>query len=142
MHIKRPTSVSVIGWFFIVIGTLSITSGGLAFLVSISQDIPQQQGFGIVLTAQVLIAAVAVYAGVRFLKGSRSMRYVLEAIAWLLLAAIVLFYMKMAPNFMSEPIAIALVVLNFITFAGPFAMTIYFLRGVKVRKYLECNKAM
>ena len=138
---QKPTSVSVIGWFFIIIGGLSLLSGFMALFVSISQEM-LEVNFALMVLLQFIVATFAVVGGIGFLKGKKSMRYLLEGIAWFLLSALILFYAKIAPNFSSEPFAIAIVVINFCIFSIPIGLVIYFIRGSKVAKYLECNKAI
>jgi len=136
--VERPTSVSVIGWTFIVLGGLSLVSGSLALFLLLSKDVgpaPWQ------ILLQGVVAGAALIGGVYFLKGNRTARYVLEAIAWLALVALVWFYSGISPQLSSDPAGIAVVVLNFLVMVVPLVLILYFIRKRKVMEYLNITSS-
>jgi hypothetical protein len=107
---RRPTTVTVIGWVFIVSGTLALTSAvmGLAAWRAVSPprsailfqpppDAPLPilwvstllDAFEGLAIAQGVASAVAIFAGAQFLRLRHWTRPVLEALAWFALVFIV-----------------------------------------------------
>lgn len=106
---KRPTSITVIGWIFLVSSILMIFSGGLCFIAfsfmkqiaeempPISDELPNQfqilriifQNFGIIALLQVALAIFVLMASIHFLQLRKWARTALEIITWLGLVYVV-----------------------------------------------------
>ena len=100
---KRPTSVTVIAWIFIVMAGFSIFSGGVGFLVfsatkhmgqaipPIPQEMPGSfkalsvvfQHFGLLALCQIGFSIFLLIAGIQFLKLRSWARTALEVTSWL-----------------------------------------------------------
>lgn len=76
MSNERPTSVSVVSWFFIISGLLAVLSAIGYVFVAVSEPNTASPVWKGVL--QILIAAFLVVAGIFFLKGSAKARLFLE----------------------------------------------------------------
>jgi hypothetical protein len=107
---KKPTSVTVIGWIFIVVSGLMLLSGAMG-LVSFSlmkkmsggEFPPMVEGmpgafkasafmfkhFGLIAFLQILFAGFSLFAGIQFLRLRSWARTALEVIAWLGLTYII-----------------------------------------------------
>tara|TARA_R110001606_G_scaffold390717_1_gene557940 strand:+ start:425 stop:817 length:393 start_codon:yes stop_codon:yes gene_type:complete len=86
MKSNRPTRVSVVGWFFIIVSSLSILSAIGYIVVGItSQDSMFEVWPGYV---QILVASLLVYCSIGFLNGASRMRSVLEYSSYFLILAI------------------------------------------------------
>jgi uncharacterized protein YneF (UPF0154 family) len=106
---KRPTSITVIGWIFIVTAILMIFSGGIAFIAfnymkqiaeempPIAEELPNQfrimriffQNFGILALLQIAFAIFVLMASIHFLHLRKWARSALEIVAWLGLVYVV-----------------------------------------------------
>lgn len=94
---KRPTSISVIGWAWIVIGSLMCLSAVMALLVSLTisqaaaqtdtdHNVPAILGFFPLLALiQMVFAILGIVSGVNFLKMKSWARTTLEILSWLLM---------------------------------------------------------
>jgi len=100
---KRSTSITVIGWIFLVSSILMIFSGGLGFIAfsfmkqlaeempPLSDELPNQfqimriifQNFGIIALLQVALATFVLMASIHFLQLRKWARNALEIITWL-----------------------------------------------------------
>ena len=107
----RPTPVTVIGWAWIVIGSVMLMSacGGLVMtLVSPINssaadltDVPFAvlwRNLQLLVCAQIVVAIVGVVSGKRFLALKASARTALELLSWLLLVSLVGFAMLWVTN--------------------------------------------
>jgi hypothetical protein len=99
---KRPTSITVIGWIFLVGSILMIFSSGLGFIAfsfmkqmaeempPIPEELPNQfqilriifQNFGILALSQVALAIFVLMASIHFLHLRKWARTALEIITW------------------------------------------------------------
>lgn len=100
---ERPTSVTVIGWIWIVLGILMFLSAGMGLLAFVAQramiadmpsppeELPGMHGviwrlfqyFHIFAAVQILLAALIIVAGIHFLKLRAWARTCLEVVSWL-----------------------------------------------------------
>lgn len=101
---KRPSSVTMIGWLFIIVATCMLISGGMSFMVFISMkligvDISQQmpkemQGpfgfmeiivkhFSLMLFLEIMFSLFVMISAIQFLRLKAWGRTALEAISWL-----------------------------------------------------------
>lgn len=107
---KRPTSVTVIGWIFIVTAILIIFSGVMGFMAFSFIEQMKQEGmpqipegmpmpfkamsvifkyFGILALLQIVFAVFVLIAGVQFLRLKAWARTALEIVSWLSLFYII-----------------------------------------------------
>jgi hypothetical protein len=99
---KRPTSVTVIGWAWVVISALMIFSSVMGLLASMmAGEMMHSQGdagfeaplmfriFPLLAAVQMLFAGLGLVAGLSFLKLKAWSRPVLEVQTWILLAFVV-----------------------------------------------------
>ena len=129
MSADRPTSVSVVAWFFMILGVLSILSA-IGYLFVHFQD--PSISFGLwpgVL--QIVVAGSFVVAGAQFLRGSALMRKVLEFGLYLLAIGVVAYGAGFSSNFGSLlPLASAGIYLV------PLFFVVKALRSQKIRNYV------
>ena len=128
MTIERPTSVSVVSWFFIIIGSLSVLSAIGYIVVSIINGISiagAWPGF-----VQVLVAGFLVYGGVGLLRGSELMRKALEIVSYTLAIAILAYSVSVARDLSS-----LVPLFGFAMYIIPLAFVVRSLRSEKVKAY-------
>ena len=167
---KRPTSVSVIAWTWIITGGFMAFSGimGLLMFAAIP-SLPSQlqapnmpQGFGFMMgmfgyfgwlvAAQLVLAVVAIVAGIQFLKLRPWARAALEILSWISLIYVVGFgvfwvstWSLMTGQFPQQQdapfdmetfriIGLAMGAFITLTFAVPLAIMIKYLRGKVIRE--------
>ena len=124
----RPTSASVIGWFFIIIGALSIVSAIGYIVVSMIGD--TALGSAWLCAVQILVASFAAYSGYGLLRGSSVMRQALEILSYLLVLSLGVYGVILASDFSSwAPL------INTGLYIVVFMFVIRGLRGQKVRDY-------
>ena len=138
---ERPTSVSVIGWFFIVMGGLSVISGALALALSASLEtesdlVPLWQ-----IIVQIILASSAVIGGFYFIKGSVLSRYYLEVLTWVCLILLVYFLRNFTGFLSSGGMGATVFIINTLVMLVPLGLILYFIRCSKVKAYIEHNKA-
>lgn len=101
---NRPTSVTVIGWAWIVLGVLGglLALTGLVAMLSMGSVAPDDghmAGFmlvhPVIAVSQVALAALAVVAGGQFLALKAWARAVLEALSWLAIALLAVMALSM-----------------------------------------------
>lgn len=99
---QRPTAVSVIAWTWIVTGGFAVFSGIMSLLIfaampTLPSQFPQAPGmpqdfgfmtgmfryFGWLVLAQLVLAAVAIVAGIQFLRLRLWARTALEILSWI-----------------------------------------------------------
>ncbi len=167
---KRPTAVSVIAWTWIITGGFAVVSGIMSLLIfaamptlqselSHAPGMPQGVGlmtsmfryFGWLVVAQLVLAAVAIVAGIQFLQLRPWSRTALEMLSWISLIYVVGFgvfwvstwstmtgqFAQQGAPFDVETLRIVgLAVGIFITlaFAIPLAIMIKYLRGKVIRE--------
>jgi len=128
MSNERPTSVSVVGWFFMIIGGLSLLSA-IGYIVASTINgnaiLSAWPGF-----AQILIAGSVAYGGFGLLHGSAFMRQALEVSSYLIVVLLVVYSVSVARDFSSWGpfLGLALYVI-------PFAFVIRALRSQRVKAY-------
>jgi hypothetical protein len=155
---KRPTVVSVIGWFWIIVGGLMALSGSLVSLGYVisgasahapdSQHMPALfififRHFVFVAVIQVCFGALAALAGWQLLRLRAWARSALEGLSWIGLVCIVswavafnmaLGTMHRGEGFDSFSLFRILVGAFSVVFYGvPLGLIVYFLRSPKVR---------
>jgi hypothetical protein len=154
---KRPTSVSVIGWFWIIVGSFMAFSGIVASLASIFQrprGFPRDTnaGFGVFdfvfghfvffAIAQVLVGAVAITAGAHFLRLRAWARTMLEVIAWLGLVNVIGWIVVLQFDAISHGgergafhsiVRIVMGIMLMAFYGVPLGVIVHFLRSPKVR---------
>jgi hypothetical protein len=99
---KRPTCVSVIGWTWIILGTLMVFSSILALLSwnmigeNAKADPEFQQNmhrimkyFSYIAVTQLLVVIIGLVSGINFLKLKSWSRIILEILTWLFILFIV-----------------------------------------------------
>ena len=125
---ERPTSVSVVGWFFMIIGGLS-TLSAVGFIVvsfingqSIAGVWP---GY-----VQILIAGSVAYGGFGLLRGSAFMRQALEVASYLIVLLVLAYGVTLARD-MSSWVPF----FGFAIYIVPLAFVIRALRSQRVRVY-------
>ena len=74
---KRPLSITIIGWLFVVFGSISLLSGVLPFGVSFAQRVAELPGHWYVHLSRLL----GIVAGAFMLKGQNWARWLL--VAWM-----------------------------------------------------------
>ena len=97
MSSNRPTSVSVVAWFFMILGGLSVLSAIGYLFIHFQQP---STSFGLwpgIL--QIIVAGSFVIAGALFLRGSAPMRKVLEIGSYFLALGIVAYSISFSSNF-------------------------------------------
>lgn len=101
---NRPTSVTVIGWAWIVLGVLGglLALAGLVAMLSMGSVAPGDGHMAsfmvvhpVIAVSQVALAALAVVAGVQFLALKAWARVVLEALSWLVIALLAVMALSM-----------------------------------------------
>ena len=128
MSNDRPTSVSVVAWFFIIIGALSVISAIGYIVVSMASD--NVTGSALVGALQIVIAGFAAYSGYGLLRGSSVMRQALEILSYLLVLALGVYGVILARDFSSwGPLV------NSGLYIVLFAFVIRGLRVQKMREY-------
>ena len=94
----RPTPVTVIGWAWIILGSMMLLSASLALIMQIVAPPPEVPDdvpfaalwryFAVFAVGQVMLSVFGIVAGLRFLKLERWARGALEAASWILLASL------------------------------------------------------
>ena len=166
----RPTSVSVIAWTWIVTGGFAVFSGIMSLLMlgampALQSELPHTPGmpqdfglitsmfpyFGWLVLTQLVLAAVAIVAGIQFLQLRSWARAALEILSWISLIYVVGFglfwistwstitggFAQEGAPFDMETLRVAgLAVAIFITlaFAIPLGIMIKYLRGKVIRE--------
>jgi hypothetical protein len=151
--------VTVIGWAWIVVGTMMLLSATMGLIGHFAgsgpdpREIPEDVPFAIVwryiyvwMTAQVLLASFGIFAGWRFLQLERWARGALELASWILLAALLamaiawivyvpaMFAGEGDPGQGFAMFYIVVAVLSTVFYGSPVGVMIYFLRSDRVRK--------
>ncbi len=109
---KRPTSITVIGWAWIVIGGLMLISSVPALFMSVSlnsdpsfqeqEDIPFVFRYFVYFAfLQCLFSVVGIISGVNLLKMKLWARNALEILSWILLVSLVFFLIYWSINWLS-----------------------------------------
>lgn len=128
MSNERPTSVSVVGWFFMIIGGLSLLSA-IGYIVASTINgnaiLSAWPGF-----VQILIAGFIAYGGFGLLRGSAFMRQALEVSSYLIVVLLVVYSVSVARDFSSWGpfLGLALYII-------PLAFVIRALRSRRVKAY-------
>lgn len=126
MSKERPTSVNVVGWFFMVIGSLSSLSAiGYILVSAVNGNAIFSAWPGFV---QLLIAGFVAYGGFGLLRGSAFMRQALEVSSYLIVVLLVLYTGAVARDFSSWA-----AFFSFALYIIPFAFVIRALRGQSVK---------
>jgi hypothetical protein len=151
----RPTCVTVIGWAWIIIGSLMCLSSvlGVFGFVMVSQMAQNHSNaplffkiFPLFSIAQFGIAVLAIIAGVSFLKLKTWSRKVLEVLTWLLLLFVLGFmvywlfgWLSFMPEQSSSGLDVIGAVMGVVItaiYAVPLVIMLRYLRGEKVRNAL------
>lgn len=127
---ERPTSVSVVGWFFIIIGSLSCLSALGFLVVSLSGELPASRTW--IGYVQLIVAGFLAYAGFQLLKGSAFMRQALEIASYALVLLIVVYGARMGLDFRSWFTALIHAI-----YLIPFVFVIRALRSEKVKTFVS-----
>jgi len=154
---KRPTSVTVISWAWIIIGALMFFSGAMAIFAnnlasSNLSDIDKplmMKLFPVMALIQMCIAAIGFYSGIRFLKLVQWARLYLEILTWivaLFLIGFMIFFFTQLSSFGVEEapgqIDIVMYVMSsviFLVYGFPLFFMLRALRSEKVRKAVAGN---
>ena len=99
MSNERPTSASVVGWFFIIIGCLSVITGIGYIVVSVING--NSLGSALLGFVQIAVAGFVAYAGYGLLRGLAIMRRALEILSYLLVILFAVFGVNLARDFSS-----------------------------------------
>lgn len=157
---ERPTSVTVIGWAWIVIGALMAFSSVMALFISIimarmladqpagGDELPfMLQIFPFLAAAQFIVAGVGIASGICFLKRKAWARKALEVLTWLVLSFLVAFMVAWMASWITMTgdaevsgfSAMGVVMALGITalYGIPLAIMIRYLRGEKVRSAMQ-----
>lgn len=161
----RPTCVTVIGWFWIVVGGLTVLSGIMGLVVmplvlSRMRQTPFPSGVEIpwvfrhlisLSLLQLVVAAVLITAGIQLLRLRPWARTVLEIAAWLSLAYILGLGAFMGINIWGFPavgmptqekvIASVMGTIVIALYSGTFGLIIRFLRSRRVREAMRTGGA-
>ena len=133
MENERPTSVNVVGWFFIIIGSFSTLSAA-GYIVVTYVNSKSFLGAWPSLV-QIIIASTLVYAGIGLLRGSALMRQVLELSSYGLVALLIGYIIHASQQFGTWwPLAGMLIYLI------PLGFVIVALRGQKIKTYVSTTK--
>ncbi len=148
---KRPTFVTVIGWAWIIIGSLMCLSATMAFFIPFIVVDTAQGGSGIPLILKILpilaivqisVAVLGIVSGANFLKLKSWSRNVLEVLTWLLLIFIIGFGIFWIYNWFSVisgpnqrglnliPIFMSIAIIGIYGF--PLGIMLKYLRGKEV----------
>ena len=149
---KRPTFVTVIGWAWIIIGSLMCLSAAMVFFIPFMVGDIVQDGseiplifkiFPVLALVQISVAVLGIVSGVNFLKLKPWSRNVLEVLTWFLLIFIIGFGIFWVYNWNSVISGDGQLGLNLIPlFMGigiigiygfPLGIMLKYLRGKKVR---------
>lgn len=128
MKSNRPTRVSVVGWLFIIVSSLSILSAigyitvGITSQNSIFEVWP---GY-----AQILVGSLLVYCSIGFLNGASRMRSVLEYSSYFLILAILYQGITTAIEFNA-----AGPLLGHVIFLIPMGLVVHALRSNQTKTY-------
>ncbi len=159
---RRPTCITVIGWAWIIIGSLMCFSAAMALFSSVMIDhmshmSPEAQRnmpvvfryFTLLAVIQLGVAITGLFSGINFLKLKAWSRSILEILTWILLLSILgfVFYLEYRWLFMSSghgprgfDIIGAVMSVAFIGFYGvPLGIMIKYLRGDKVKNAIIGN---
>jgi len=154
---RRPTSVTVIGWFWIVVGGMMCIGAIFALLGLLriqrgSVHLTQGESQFVKLmmlpaTAQLAAGLVAIVSAIYLLRLRYWARTVLEVLAWLVLAFTggfaVLFFGSFGGFGPFEEIGtletsfVVLSAVILVTYAAPFAIVLYHLRSDKLKNALR-----
>ena len=125
---ERPASVSVVGWFFVVIGGLSFMSAVGYVAVSVLEGKGVADAWPGLL--QMAFAGFIAYGGFGLLRGSSSMRKALELSSYLIVVLLIIFSTIWVSTYSSwGPLISAFV------YAVPLIFVIRALRSEKVKIY-------
>ena len=149
----RPTCISVIGWFWIIVGGLMFLSGTIGFVAFLLTLCPAQNEnilrhsvspllwvVPVVAILQLVVAILAVVSGIHFLKLRHWARRALEVLTWAFLILVVGFgvcWVFMWTTTSSARFGITIVgtvmgALITIAYGTPLVIVLRFLRGQKV----------
>jgi lysylphosphatidylglycerol synthetase-like protein (DUF2156 family) len=167
---KRPTAVSVIAWTWIVTGGFAVFSGIMGLLMfaampTLQNELTQAPGmpqdfglmtgmfryFGWLVLVQLVLAAVAIVAGIQFLRLRNWARTALEILSWISLIYVVGFglfwtstwstvtehFSQQNTPFDIETFRIAgfgMAIFITLAFAIPLGIMIKYLRGKVIRE--------
>ncbi|WP_045856793.1 hypothetical protein [Teredinibacter purpureus] len=129
MSANKPTSVSVIAWFYMISGSLSILSAFAYLYVHFTR--PEISSGAFIGVAQILIATLLVVAGKLFLNGSEVMRKVLELSTYALAVGLLFFSITTWLK-SNDPSVLAMVAL----YLTPLFFISRALRSDKVKNYM------
>lgn len=148
---KRPTAVTVIGWGWIIFGSLMLLSGSLLLIMQFTLPQPDPSDFpeavlwpyiNMLAAAQVLLAALGIVAGINFLKLVAWARAALEIVNWILLAGLVgflIFWVLNVEVLLGEAgegfgaVYIGVAVFNVVFYGTPVGLMIHHLRSARIR---------
>lgn len=157
---QRPTCVTVIGWAWIVLGSLMVVSSIMAGFVQLTMWDEFGRGGGapfpfsmlpLLIVVQLAVAVGGVVSGVAFLRLKAWARTVLEVLAWLLLVGLVAFTVVWMVNWiaMNDQMAlrnsgfasmgIVMGIVVSVVYGGPLVVMLVYLRGPKVRGALAMS---
>ncbi len=155
---KRPTAVSVIGWFWIIVGFFT----ALASVASLLQDPPSEsliqemakdspvmaralRHYFVGALLQFVVGQVFIFSGIGFLRLRAWARTALEVVSWLVVvffAAIMVDVLVMMHTYLKDgalPCGVIGCVLGSAFYFGPVGLMLYFLRSRKVREAVGGN---
>lgn len=149
---KRPTSVTVIGWAWIIIGGLMCLSAAMALFGSVmmgqmpQHDIKDPLFFRMIpflAIVQVGLAALGLVSGINFLKLKAWARSALEALTWLLLLCILGFMVFWIINWVSmtsghgprgfDVMGVVMGIVITAIYGVPLGIMVKYLRGARVK---------
>lgn len=155
---KRPTAVTVIGWFWIIVGGLMVLSGGMGSLAFMAWGASEHfadsdrapklftfmfQHFVVIAGVQGCFGALAAVAGWHFLRLRTWARSILEILSWVGLVCfvswVVAFNIASGSMHRGEGVdsfsvfRIVIAVVSIVIYGVPLGFIIYFLRSAKVR---------
>lgn len=130
MKTNRPTRVSVVGWLFIIVSSLSILSAIGYIMVGItSQNSIFEVWPGYV---QILVGSLLVHCSIGFLNGASRMRSVLEYSSYFLILAILYQGITTAIEFNA-----AGPLLGHVIFLIPMGLIVHALRSNQTKTYVS-----
>ena len=138
MNNQRPTSVSVIGWVYIVLSILSIIATTGNIILINTGDLPEPESYPVII-GQLVLSIIVLAIAVLFLRGVSKIRDAMEVISWGLLALFVWGYID-SLGFISEiragiTVHMFVVIMQFFTMVFPFLVIVYFIRKPIVKNY-------
>jgi hypothetical protein len=151
---KRPTPVTVIGWAWIIIGSLMLLSATGSLMMQFVTPMPDPSALGddvpfakiwryfrVLLAGQVVFASAGVFAGIRFLRLEKWARTALEVASWVLLTGLVSFVIVWVSTVMGMEAAqgfafvyIAVGIMSTLMYGVPIGLMIHHLRSKRVRE--------